>query len=95
MGLKSSSLSVLTPEVDDRDYLVQIGAIVSPLKKGIHSLTIRGVFDGDAILELVGEGSNSRAITRLSLNHSIRDRLALKPGSVRREFVEKKLETTG
>jgi hypothetical protein len=39
---------------DGSEYLIQIGAFVSPLKKGTHTLTIRGIFDGDAVIEAIG-----------------------------------------
>lgn len=39
---------------DGSNNLIQLGAFVSPLKKGTHTLTIRGVLDGDAWVEAVG-----------------------------------------
>ena len=38
--------------------LVQIGAFLTPLSKGIHTVTIRGTFDGDVILDLFGAPSS-------------------------------------
>lgn len=44
-----------TPDSPDgSQHLLQIGAFVSPLKKGTHSITIRGVFDGTAFVDFVG-----------------------------------------
>ena len=46
---------VPTPDSPDgSDNLLQVGAFVSPLKKGTHTVTIRGVVDGDAFVEAVG-----------------------------------------
>ena len=46
---------VETPDSPDgSQHLLQIGAFVSPLKKGTHTITIRGVFDGTAFVDLVG-----------------------------------------
>jgi hypothetical protein len=46
---------VPTPDSPDRsDHMIQIGAFLTPLAKGAHSVTIRGVFDGDAALEAFG-----------------------------------------
>jgi hypothetical protein len=35
-------------------HLLQIGAFVSPLNKGTHTITIRGVFDVTAFVDCVG-----------------------------------------
>jgi len=46
---------VATPDSPDgSEHLIQIGAFVSPLKKGTHTLTIRGVFDGVALVQAIG-----------------------------------------
>ena len=39
---------------DGSEHLLQIGAFISPLKKGTHTIVIRGVFDGTAIVDVVG-----------------------------------------
>jgi len=42
---------VATPNSPDgSQHLIQIGAFVNPLNKGIHKITIGGVLDGDAAL---------------------------------------------
>src|SRR5262249_27247836 len=41
---------------------IQIGAFLTPLSRGTHTVTIRGTFDGDAILDFFG-GPFSFAIT--------------------------------
>ncbi len=46
---------VATPNSPDgSENLLQIGAFVSPLKKGTHTIVIRGVFDGQAFVDAVG-----------------------------------------
>jgi hypothetical protein len=46
---------VPTPDSPDGStYFLQSGAFVSPLAKGTHSLTIRGVMDGDALVDAFG-----------------------------------------
>ena len=46
---------VATPDSPDgSENLLQIGAFISPLAKGTHTITIRGVFDGQAILDVIG-----------------------------------------
>ena len=46
---------VATPDSPDGSaHLIQIGAFVTPLANGTHTITIRGVFDGDAILDAFG-----------------------------------------
>src|SRR4051812_8760351 len=46
---------VATPSSPDgSEHLLQIGAFVSPLKKGAHTIIIRGAFDGTAFVENVG-----------------------------------------
>jgi hypothetical protein len=46
---------VATPtSPDGSSEMIQIGAFVAPLPKGMHHVTIRGVFDGDAILDAFG-----------------------------------------
>ena len=39
---------------DGSEHILQIGAFVSPLKKGTHTIIIRGVFDGTAFVDNVG-----------------------------------------
>ncbi len=39
---------------DGSEHFIQTGAFVTPLAKGIHTLTIRGVLDGDAMLAATG-----------------------------------------
>jgi hypothetical protein len=39
---------------DGSEHFIQTGAFVSPLSPGTHSLTIRGVLDGDAMVEAIG-----------------------------------------
>lgn len=47
---------VLTPDSPDGSaHLIQLGAYLTPLAKGVHSVTIRGVMDGDAMLAAIGE----------------------------------------
>ncbi len=54
---------VLTPNSPDgSEHLIQIGAFVSPLAKGTHSVIIRGVFDGTALVDAFG-GSFAAEIT--------------------------------
>ena len=38
--------------------LIQIGAFLTPLSKGTHTVTIRGTFDGEVILDLFGAPSS-------------------------------------
>ena len=46
---------VPTPDSPDgSDYLLQVGGFVAPLKKGVHTITIRGTLDGDAWVEAIG-----------------------------------------
>jgi hypothetical protein len=46
---------VATPNSPDgSEHLLQIGAYMSPLNKGAHTVKIRGVFDGEAILDSIG-----------------------------------------
>jgi hypothetical protein len=46
---------VLTPNSPDgSSHLIQIGAFLAPLAKGTHAVTIRGVFDGDALVNAFG-----------------------------------------
>src|SRR5262249_19044329 len=33
---------------------IQIGAFLTPLSRGTHTVTIRGTFDGDGLLDLFG-----------------------------------------
>ena len=48
---------VLTPGLKDGggSHFIQVGAFLTPLPKGTHTVTIRSRFDGDVILDLVGE----------------------------------------
>jgi hypothetical protein len=39
---------------DGSEHFIQSGAFVSPLSRGTHTLTIRGVLDGDAMLAATG-----------------------------------------
>jgi hypothetical protein len=39
---------------DGSNHLLQVGAFVTPLNKGTHTITIRGVVDGDAFVEGAG-----------------------------------------
>lgn len=39
---------------DGSSHLIQIGAFVTPLNKGTHTITIRGVFDGTALVDAFG-----------------------------------------
>ena len=39
---------------DGSAHILKIAAFLTPLSKGTHAVTIRGVFDGDAILEAFG-----------------------------------------
>jgi hypothetical protein len=45
---------VTVPDSLGGEHLIQIGAFISPLSKGTHHVTMRGVFDGDVILENIG-----------------------------------------
>ena len=46
---------VLTPNSPSgSEHFLQSGAFVTPLSKGTHTLTIRGVMDGDALLDATG-----------------------------------------
>jgi hypothetical protein len=46
---------VATPDSPDgSEHMIQIGAFVTPLNKGTHTITIRGVFDGTALLDAFG-----------------------------------------
>jgi hypothetical protein len=46
---------VPTPDSPDgSEHLIQIGAFMAPLTKGKHTVIIRGVFDGDALVEAFG-----------------------------------------
>lgn len=46
---------VATPNSPDGStQLIQIGAFISPLKKGTHTIIARGVFDGQAVLDVIG-----------------------------------------
>jgi hypothetical protein len=46
---------VATPgSPDGSTNILQIGAFISPLNKGTHQITIRGVFDGQAIIDAIG-----------------------------------------
>jgi len=47
---------------DGSENIVQIGAFVTPLTKGVHTVSISGVFDGDAMIEAFG-GPFAGAIT--------------------------------
>ena len=39
---------------DGSNHLIQLGAFLAPLARGTHSVTIRGVFDGTALVEAFG-----------------------------------------
>lgn len=46
---------VATPDSPDgSENMIQIGAFVTPLNKGTHTITIRGTFDGTALLDAFG-----------------------------------------
>jgi hypothetical protein len=45
---------VAVPNSLGGDHLLQVGAFITPLSKGVHHITMRGVLDGDVILENVG-----------------------------------------
>ena len=46
---------VATPDSPDgSSEVIQMGAFVSPLKKGQHTIIIRGIFDGDAVVNAIG-----------------------------------------
>ena len=46
---------VATPESPDgSEHILQIGCFISPLNKGVHTVIIRGVFDGTAFVDNVG-----------------------------------------
>jgi len=46
---------VATPTAPDGGkHILQVGAFISPLKKGTHTIIIRGVFDGRAFVDAVG-----------------------------------------
>ncbi len=46
---------VATPtSPDGSEHMIQIGAFVTPLTKGTHTITIRGVFDGTALVDAFG-----------------------------------------
>ena len=46
---------VPTPDSPDgSEHLLQVGAFISPLKKGTHTITIRGSLSGDAFVEFAG-----------------------------------------
>jgi len=46
---------VATPNSPDGgQHMIQIGAFVSPLSKGIHHVTLSGTFDGEAFVNFVG-----------------------------------------
>lgn len=45
---------------DGSAHILKIAAFLKPQSKGTHSVTIRGVFDGDAILAFFGEPFVSR-----------------------------------
>ena len=46
---------VLTPaSPDGSEHIIQIGAFISPLDKGTHSVTVRGIVDGDAFVSFAG-----------------------------------------
>ena len=47
---------------DGSQHLIQVGAFLSPLSKGTHTVTIRGTFDGTAFVDFVG-GPYSAEIT--------------------------------
>jgi len=38
----------------DGKHIIQVGAFLTPLSKGIHTVTIQGTLDGDAILDVLG-----------------------------------------
>jgi hypothetical protein len=47
---------VATPtSPDGSTKMIQIGAFITPFNKGTHKVTIRGIFDGTAILNAYGE----------------------------------------
>jgi hypothetical protein len=47
---------VVTPPLPDGGgtHLIQVGAFLSPLSKGTHTVTIRATLDGDALVALFG-----------------------------------------
>jgi hypothetical protein len=46
---------VLTPDSPSgSDHLIQVGAYLTPMSKGTHHVTIRGVLDGDAMVAILG-----------------------------------------
>jgi hypothetical protein len=47
---------VVTPALPDGGgtHLIQVGAFLTPLSKGTHTVTIRGTFDGDAVVASLG-----------------------------------------
>ena len=47
---------------DGSQHLIQVGAFLSPLSKGTHTVTIRGTIDGTAFVDFVG-GPYSAEIT--------------------------------
>jgi hypothetical protein len=49
---------VVTPALPDGGgtHFIQVGAFLSPLSKGTHTVTVRGTFDGDALVAFLGSG---------------------------------------
>lgn len=48
------SLAETPTSPDGSAHILKIAAFLTPLSKGVHQVTIRGVFDGDAILDYFG-----------------------------------------
>jgi len=49
-----AGLAATPTSPDGSDNIVQIGAFISPLDKGTHTISISGVFDGSAIIDAFG-----------------------------------------
>ncbi len=56
IGRKYLAGPVSTPDLPDGgSHFIQVGAFLTPLSKGTHTVTIRGVFDGDLLIPFFGD----------------------------------------